>query len=311
MIYFILLISAILIIFGVLGFMTSKRIAHKKQWNEPKLSEYKNDKLPIEYLKKIKDWIAICDFFYLEILSPYHYKLNVMNIKGSNSDKYVILLHGVGVSHKYMLGIAYMYNQMGYGVLALDSRHHGKSGGKNISYGYYEKNDLMPVVEYARNKTGKNGTVGLHGISMGAGILLAYASQVRDDCDFYIADCPYSDFYLQAKAVAKRLLKFPDFMMSLIMVFTNFFQRYVYKFDLRKVDILSKMYRIEGPVLFFSCRDDNYISPKMTADLFEASDGMNKKIVWFNEGGHAGAFSKHPYEYKREILGFLNTYVDK
>jgi len=218
-----------------------------------------------------------------------------------------IILHGVTSNHKALMDIAYMYSEMDYNVLLWDSRNHGDSEGENISYGYYEKYDLKAVVDWMRNEYGEKIKIGMHGVSMGSSILLSYATGVRDDCSFYIADCPYSDFKKQIFNLSKSTIKMPDFIISIIMFFTQFFVKLIFKFDIGKVNIIDKMHRVENPVLFLNCRDDDYIDPSMTQELYDKCISEKKSITWFEEGKHGGAFGKNREAYIKAVDDFLNA----
>ncbi|MFO7611789.1 MAG: alpha/beta fold hydrolase [Clostridia bacterium] len=305
MVYVFYILIAFLLIFGSLGFLAARGIARKKPRPDMDIHEYSNNIHEPEYVSEVREWISEAGYGYVKIKSPYFYNINAFELEGRMPDKWVVLLHGVTVSHKYMLDLAHMYNRMGFGVLAWDSRAHGESGGSSISYGYYEKNDLAEAVDYIRNKYDKDAKIGLHGISMGAGILLAYASQVRDDCDFYIADCPYSDFYKQAETVIGRKLHTPAFITSIVMGFTKFFILRIYGFDLKRIDILSRMHLVKNPMMFIDCRDDAYIPPEMTRELYEACGSGKKTILWFEDGGHGGAYPLHRKEYEQAVLDFI------
>ena len=304
--YFLLAVLIVLLFFSVTGLYAAFSIAHIKLKPDYDIHDYEFKMHEPEYAKKIREWVEELELKYFNIRSPYFYELNAMEIKKAYSDRWVILLHGVTSNHKSMLSYAYEYNKLGYNILLFDSRRHGKSEGKSVSYGYYEKNDLKAVVDYLRKEYGNKIKIGLHGVSMGSGILLSYACGVRDDCDFYIADCPYSNFKVQASNVIKKKIRMSGFLLKVIMLFTQIFIRLLFGYDISKIDIAGRIHRMENPVLFINCRDDDYIDPAMTAELFEKCGSEVKEIKWFDNGGHAGAFSNNSNGYFKAINEFLS-----
>lgn len=307
MIYFVLTFVVFLLIIITLSIFTALSIVHKSKKPDADLFDYSYSCHEPEYELKIKEWITSIKIDYFTVKSPYFYKINCLCIENNNDGKWVILLHGVTLNHKAMMDLAYMYTNLGFNILLWDSRNHGKTEGKTITYGYYEKYDLKEIVDYLRAKHGKEIKIGMHGISMGAGILLSYATSVRDDCNFYIADCPYNNFKQQVFDVAKRKLKLPDFFITLIIYFTQLFLRLFYNFDLGKIDIMAKIQHLGNPAMFITCKDDGYINPDMTVELYEKCSSENKRIILFEEGKHGGAFSKNREVYIKEILEFQKS----
>ncbi len=307
--YFFLILLIIILLLAIPGFIVSMATAHKKKHPYGDLNSYENERHDPEYVKEVREWLNGCDYEYVKIKSPYFYKINAIEIADPQTDKWVVLLHGVTVTHRYMMDLAYFYNRMGFNVLAWDSRNHGDTGGSDITYGYYEKYDLKAVVDYIKNKEdlikGRKITIGLHGISMGASILLGYAGFVRDDCDFYVADCPYSDFYRQVFDVTKRSLKLPDFIITPIMFFTNVFSRIFFKYEMKRNNIIDRINKVYKPVLFINCKDDDYIDPAMTDELFEKCGSEDKEMLLFDDGRHAGAYPLHRVEYEEKVREFI------
>ena len=89
------------------------------------------------------------------------------------------------------------------------------------------------------------------------------------------------------------------------MFFAQIFVRMFFKFDLGKINIADKMHRVENPVLFITCRDDDYINPEMTQELYNKCISEKKRITWFEQGKHGGAFGKNRELYIKAVNEFL------
>jgi len=263
-----------------------------------------------QWYDKINSWYKQSKREYFKIPSKLGYELDCYEIK-NNLNKYVIVLHGVTTNKEFVKKFSYLYDQLGFSIIAVDSRHHGLSGGKNITYGFYEKYDVLNVVNYIKEKRGNDIIIGIHGESMGAAILLSYASMVEDGCSFYVADCPYSNLYGQILSTIKKTIKLPNFINNLIIKTTFLISKIIYKVDLNSIDIKKNIKNIKNPILFLTAKNDDYIPTWMTKELYEESIGDNKEIHMFNDGFHAGSFNYQPEEYIETVKEFIKKYIEK
>lgn len=87
----------------------------------------------------------------------------------------VIVLHGSGGSRESVLPYIQLLTRNGYGVLAVDQRGHGESGGRTNRLGWQGTADVGAAVSYLENQPDVNHISGL-GISMGGEVLLGAAS---------------------------------------------------------------------------------------------------------------------------------------
>lgn len=245
----------------------------------------------------------------LELESDYSYTLiGHAFIQDVDCKKFMIISHGVTSSKEYSLDYIALFLKMGYNVIAMDSRYHGESGGKDISYGYYERYDLKKTVDYIRETYGDDTTIGIHGVSMGAGITLMYAGSVEDGADFYIVDCPYSDFYEEAKYRIRYDFKYaPKYTKKLIVEIGNLVIRVRSGFSLKDVRPINHVHKIKSPVMFINTREDKYIPPHMSQDLYERKEGI-KYIYWVDTGGHSKAYGEDPETYEAEVEKFIDRY---
>ena len=80
----------------------------------------------------------------------------------------------------------------------------------NDSYGHYEKYDLQAVVAELKKRKGNDILLGIHGESMGAVTALLYAGMLEDGADFYVVDCPFSNFEEQIKHQLNQEIPLPS-----------------------------------------------------------------------------------------------------
>jgi len=300
----------ILFLLLTLSLYILKNLLFNKLKSEQSLKNYNLRTFSEQWYKKINDWYLQSKRTYFTIPSNFGYDLSCYEIK-NDLKKYVIVLHGVTTNKEFIKKFSYLYDQLGFSIIAVDSRHHGLSGGKNITYGYYEKYDILNVVNYIKEKRGKDIIIGIHGESMGAAILLSYASMVEDGCSFYVADCPYSNLFEQIASTIKVTIKLPDFIIKYIIGTTFFLSKLIFKVDLDSIDIKHNIKNVKNPILFLTAKNDDYIPIWMSEQLYKESVGNNKEIHMFDNGFHAGSFNYQPEEYINTVKSFINKYVEK
>ncbi|MBN2852874.1 MAG: alpha/beta hydrolase [Clostridia bacterium] len=294
----------------VLSSYLIRNLLYNKRKSAERLDSFNERTFGIEWNTRINSWYEETSRNYFQIQSTYGYPLSCYEIK-NDIKKYVIILHGVTTNKEFVRKFAYLYHTLGYSVIAADSRYHGHSGGNNITYGYYEKYDLQKIIDFIKKERGSDTIIGLHGESMGASILLSYASMVDDNCDFYIADCPYASLYDQVLNTLKTTLKTPVMINKFILNFTNFISKSFFGFDIRSIEIKDYISRVNHPILFLNAKNDDYIPTSMSALLFEKCSGNNKEIHWFDTGYHAGSFNYQPDEYIAVVSDFIKKNISE
>ena len=111
------------------------------------------------------------------------------------TNKTIVFVHGFMENRTAGLNYLSLYMQSGFNLLLIDSRDHGESGGDSVTWGNLEKYDLDQWISWVQQRV-PNGTIGVHGISMGAATALMHAelNESNKRVAFYIADSAYSDF---------------------------------------------------------------------------------------------------------------------
>jgi len=243
-----------------------------------------------EYLKN--------EFF---VDSPYGYKIHC-SFFYNNSDKTVVCSHGITWSLAGSLKYLKIFKDLGFNVMIYDHRNHGLSGGKNTTFGYYEKNDLKTVVDWIYENTDSE-IVGVHGESMGGGTVIQY-SAIDKRIDFCIADCPFSDLKKLLKIRAKNdFFKgagiFIDFSSFISFIKTGFFFSYS--------SPLKVIKNIDIPVLFVHGLEDRYIPCEMSIEMYREKPDK-KDILLVENAKHAGSLYSDKKLYTEKLISFFKKY---
>ena len=91
----------------------------------------------------------------------------------------VVLLHGSGSTRANVLDHASALASRGYGVLLVDARGHGDSGGHEMDFGWFGDADIAPAVEYLRAAPDvTRDRIALVGMSMGGEEAIGAAASI-------------------------------------------------------------------------------------------------------------------------------------
>lgn len=241
----------------------------------------------------------------VSIQSRFGYMIKGWFVKGTDKKRVIIISHGVTQNKLNSIKYMKLFLERDWNVLLYDHRRHGETGGKTTSYGHYEKFDLESVVSWVKEKLGDDSTIGIHGESMGAVTTLLYAGMIEDGANFYIVDCPFSDFEAQLKYLLKVDYKVPA---PLVLPFANVFLKLRDGYSIKDVSPVSVIQNIKNPVLFIHSAKDDYILPEMTMELYKMKEGPKQMLI-AEKGKHAYSFADNKEAYEKVIDDFLETYV--
>ncbi len=219
------------------------------------------------------------------------------------TNKVVILLHGVTVnrytSYKY---IPSFYKE-GYHVVCYDHAHHGLSSGKMTTLGYNESDDVLEVIKYCKKRFGETCIIGLHGESMGASTGMMTIGKTNQ-VDFLIEDCGFSSMRRQLEYRLKVEYHLPSFP---IIQWTSLMLNYRYGINMNRNAPIDVMKTATIPTLFIHGSADTYVPTEMARQLYRAKKGK-KKLVLFEGAAHARSVHEYPNAYEEVVHNFLKEY---
>jgi pimeloyl-ACP methyl ester carboxylesterase len=180
--------------------------------------------------------------------------------------KLAVFHHGIGWGWLGMIRYMELFRAEGWTVVAYDSRGHGLSSGRP-SYGYYEKDDLKSVADWALSRFPHGGGFAVFGESMGAATVLQYAS-LDPRLDAVIADCSYSSAVDELKYRLKSAMV-PPGIRGLVVRVADAFCRRLEGFSLRYADPARAILETEVPMLFIHGLEDRYVPWSMSVVMAE------------------------------------------
>ena len=102
----------------------------------------------------------------VDLLTKDSLSLEAWYIPVDSSKGTVILFHGLGGNKSNVLKQAYEFRYLGFNVMLVDLRAHGRSNGNITTMGFRESEDVKLAYEYVLKKGEKN--IILYGISLGS-----------------------------------------------------------------------------------------------------------------------------------------------
>jgi dipeptidyl aminopeptidase/acylaminoacyl peptidase len=217
----------------------------------------------------------------------------------------VIFLHGVGDCKTTGVALARMLFNHSFNVFLYDSRRHGESEGNYCTYGYYEKQDVITVIDWLQLRTDVNiGKIGIFGTSMGAAVAIQAASK-DSRIAVIVAEAGFTDLRTIIVDYQKRLTKLPwHFLRNVAMIRSQKFA----KFKAYDVSPLRDIRKVNVPILFIHGTGDRYIKADYSEELYKNAN-QPKDILLIEGATHINQWEVGGTIYENKVIGFLEEYI--
>ncbi len=193
-----------------------------------------------------------------------------------------------------------------YGVVAMDLRARGESGGKHISGGAVEAQDLIATVNQLRKQIGDQIPIVGYGVSTGAVAALAAAAQ-SDALDAVVADSPYLEAAKWMYVEAHRMgwIEIPGLYQAVNLwtpIVTGHAKSGSY------LDLTRMVSSIRVPVLLISGTSDPYFNDADLARLQSALQAPTT-VKTFNKGYTNSTYTMNREKYQAILADFLVSLI--
>ena len=207
-------------------------------------------------------------------------------IPGDSACGSVILLHGMdGADASTMLGHAAWLNRAGYGVLVLDMRAHGRSGGNRICLAFEEPMDVSAAVDWLLAQPNlADRPIALVGLSMGAATAIRSAA-MREEVDAVVSMSSFSsvDHMLLG---AMRLMGCPANLASALAPFMRLALATVYRVRPAIASPIHDISRVSPrPILLIHGTMDDQVALD-NAELLKEAAGDGTELWIVDGAGH-------------------------
>lgn len=244
------------------------------------------------------EWCHTTSFDGLKLAARYY---------DNNSTCTILLFHGYrsSAAHDFSCAVE-MYYQMGFNILLVDQRAHGRSEGKYITFGVNESRDVLSWLEFLNNEFSPKQVI-ISGISMGATtVLLSLRFPLPKNVKGVIADCGFTspvDIITKVGMDAYKINARP------LIPFLNLACRTLGKFSITNISTLDAVKQTNLPIMFIHGEKDTFVPCEMSKSAFK-NCGDNCRIFLSAEAGHGTSFLLDTEPLILELKSFLQLCIE-
>ncbi len=213
----------------------------------------------------------------------------------------VIYLHGIADCKIDGIGMARWLREQRYNVFLYDSRRHGESGGEFCTFGYFEKQDLVAVIDHLTARPDLGAVpIALFGTSMGAAVAIQGAA-IDKRIRAVIAENSFATLRTIFDDYQKRMVKLPfHYLRNLVLKRSEL----TAGFQANAVSPVEAVGKIGIPLLIIVAEEDHLIKAEYSYRLY-ASAKEPKELFSIEGASHSDTWDVAGAEYEKRILGFL------
>ncbi|HEV8268316.1 MAG TPA: alpha/beta fold hydrolase [Thermoanaerobaculia bacterium] len=190
----------------------------------------------------------------------------------------LLFLHGKGGRGAEWRPDAVRALRLGYNVLVPDLRGHSPSGGKRITYGFFEREDLELLVAEATSRFGVDpGRLGVDACSMGTLVALQFAAEIRSPRALWLQS-PFGDLASMAIQYVHRATGLPRAVVTLPTRLAVYLLERETSLPLASLDPVAAAGRVTCPTVVVHGDADLLVPIRFAPAVYEALKGP--KSFW-------------------------------
>lgn len=249
--------------------------------------------------------------------NTYHQEVSITSSNGknlhavefrnpSNSDVWVIQIHGWTNMTREMSAYAKGYYERGYNVLIPELRGHQNSESKYITMGWCDRLDIVDWINSIVEELPKSKII-LSGVSMGgATVMMATGEKLPENVKLAIEDCGYTsvkDIFVDQSFRAYHAPAFLTIPPASLMckILNGFF--------FKEGSCITQLKKSVTPTLFIHGDKDNFVLPPSVDLVYDACTAEKEKHI-IKGAVHALSVHYFPEEYWSVIDRFIEKHLN-
>lgn len=191
--------------------------------------------------------------------------------------------------------------KLGFNVLAVDQRCHGRSDGRVITFGIRERYDCLDWIRYLNNRLGSQTPILLSGISMGAAtVLMASELDLPANVVGIMADCPYAS----PAGIISKVAKDTGYPQILSMAVIRLGARLFGRLNIYESSAAEAVKHAALPILLIHGEDDRFVPCDMSREIHQNCRELSQ-LHTFPDAGHGLCYIHDPRRYEKICVDFL------
>ncbi len=259
-------------------------------------------------IRQGRDWLLSQNVSHHYITSRDGLRLHGIYVSNDKSGKerVAVLVHGYrGAPTFDFSAAARLYYDNGFSLFLPDQRTHGESEGKYITFGSYERYDIVDWCKYVDSYTGNKCEFILSGVSMGATtVILAAAESDMIKLNYITADCGFSSPKRIFTDVLKKWYHLPPFP---ILNIANLICKSKAGFGIDEFSTLDAVKNLKAPITFLHGGADDFVLPQNSIDNYEACI-TTKELLIVPDAQHGVSYIKDTKKVSEALEHIFNTY---
>jgi len=259
---------------------------------------------------------------YQDIIDTYHHLIDTLDSEevkiksydgfdlygnfypNEKKNKVIIFFHGYLSCYRNDCGSFEEYYKRGYSILLVDQRAHGRSGGKYITFGIKESNDVLSWCNYLTQKFGNDIEILLGGVSLGSStVMMSSNLNLPKQVKGIIGDCGFDS----CKQILKDVMKAKHVpFVNLVLFIINIYFHMFMKIGINDKSSSKSLSESNIPILIIHGRGDDFV-PYYTSEVcFEKANTKIKLFYPTDSFAHGASYFDNKEEYVDKVLEFLN-----
>ena len=302
----VILLAAVPLVGGYLFFRLCMRRAVPDYWDEAELARFGSARK--QEILSGKAWLEGRRFDPVWTRSDDERRLDGVLLPRRRPKGTVLCFHDCRASWKLdFSGVARFLHEQGYQLLLIDQRAHGRSKGRCITYGVWERFDVRAWVSFAAERYGEERPLYLYGKGMGAtAALMASALELPGNVRGIIAEGGFTSPYRFLEHTLSARWKWPA--VRPLLALLNAYTSLIVGFGLRDRSADEDVRESPYPILLIHGEADEEV-PVETARQILAEIPGKKRLLAVEGAGHGAAHAVAPELVEGAVAEFLEEHL--